>query len=295
MLHSIQDVVNSYGQFLEVKYPTLHKKYQQRLEAQPEAARAEALACAFLRGDGYKVTVSEDVATGGVDFLCVGRQGQMLIEIACLLTETVSQHSSWPKETPEGAFGFRRITDVVRGCVSGKTAQLANQPIPRVLMIVSEHPGASVLLGPNGAEAAMTSNTKLSFPVNVPNPEVSVITNLEESVFFRFAKDRRVEPCRKSISAVLLVAADPEKLLVVGLLHPAPAIAFNIALLPRVPFLRTSNWPFAEGRIETEWIMGQPKAHQSFHWSITLTDQELKNLGDSVSGTKGTGTFGTSA
>lgn len=61
--------------------------------------------------------------------------------------------------------------------------------------------------------------------------------------------DGTIVACRKSISAILLLAVYRDRFAVWGILHPEPARPMNIAYLPNVPFVRVSRWPIVDGEI----------------------------------------------
>jgi len=100
----------------------------------------------------------------------------------------------------------------------------------------------------------------------MPNPAVTTTTDLAESVFFRPKKDENgFEPCRQSISALLLASIQEDKTKVMGLLHPDPAKPLDISMLSHIPFLRAANWPFESGEIITEWVIKSPKGFEVLH------------------------------
>lgn len=272
---SLDDVVNDHGKFLSEKYPAHAKMFRDRLNTDPEAARAEAVIFSALRQAGYEVAVNEDTGKGGADFLCTSREGQIVAEVRCIRSSTVAQHSKWPEKVSEEAHFFGPITDVIRQCVSSKISQLAEHPFPRVLCLTTEHWGGGVLFH-TLARDIMTSETKISMPVGSPNPSISITTDLGESVFFRFDKDGHVQPCRQSISAILLAHVHGDGTSVLGLLHPQPQVELPIGMLPNIPFLRASNWPFADGIIQTEWIIARPSAKRFIHFPAGIMDEKLR-------------------
>ncbi len=137
------------------------------------------------------------------------------------------------------------ITHMLRTKASDKASQLSGYEMARVLVIACEHIAADVLLGPLEAEMFLTSETRIAVPIFAGepiDPKVYLTTDLKDSVFFRF-KNGILEPCRKSISVVILLSVLGDKCLAVGILHPDPQHVFSIGLLPSVPFLRMKRWP----------------------------------------------------
>jgi len=233
----------------------------------------------LLRNIVDKIALAEDVSTGGVNFLCISDQSQFVIEVTCLEAEAVATQSVWPNKIAEdGTAGwFRMITHMLRTKISSKTAQLSGYDMPRLLAIMSQHIAADILLGPHGAEALLTSDTKIEVPIGKPIDKVGIATDLKDSVFFRF-KNGFIEACKQSISAILLVSIFADKSLVVGVLHPDPQYQFPITLLPSVPFLRLKEWPPETNSLETEWVIHKPRPGVFFHQRVVIRDEELRTI-----------------
>jgi len=105
-----------------------------------------------------------------------------------------------------------------------------------------------------GAEFLLLSDPMISAPLGGAPNRATQVTDLRRSVFFRPDKaGKEIIPCRRSISAILLVAISGIQADVVGLLHPEPAIPFAPSLFPQVPYLRVKNWPIVDSKIEVEW------------------------------------------
>jgi hypothetical protein len=263
---STAEIIESYKCFLEVKYPHHYKSYCTRLKNKPESAKAEAVTFSILRSNFDDVKLAEDISTGGADFFCS--------------SESVASQSGWKNKVPHApnktAFSFGMITHMLRTKVSSKAAQLSGNNIPRILIITSEHIGADFLLGPRSAEILLTSDTKIKVPIGKPIRKVGLTTDLKDSVFFRF-KNCSLEPCRTSISTILLISISDDKSLIVGILHPDPQYVFPIRLLPTVPFLRMKKWPPENNNIEIEWVINKPKAEVFYHRRITFKNEELKS------------------
>jgi len=235
----ISDIIKSYKTFLMVKYPSQHKLFCNRLNNDPESARAEAVVFSLLRQYvTVDVTIAEDIITGGADFMCSKAETKFIIEVTSLKSEAVAEQSGLPNKAPEdgSTSSFRLITHMLRTKASEKAAQLAKYEMPRVLAITCEHLASDVLLGPYGAEAFMSSDTKIAIPIQIKETieeEIHLTTDLKNSVFFRFSNGI-VEPCRQSISAILLISILADSSLAVGILHPAPQYMFSSALLPNM-------------------------------------------------------------
>jgi hypothetical protein len=278
-MNTTDEVIDSYKLFLEIKYPTHHENYCRRLSNNSESAKAEAVTFSLLRHTMDDIKLAEDVSTGGADFLCTSDQIQFIAEVTCLEAESVGAQSGWPNQVPQdGAAGwFGMITHMLRTKASSKTAQLSGYDMPRVLVITSEHVASDVLLGPHGAETLLTSDTKIEVPVGKPIDKVGLVTDLKDSVFFRF-KDGAIESCKRSVSAILLISIVTDRSLLVGILHPDPQYKFPIKLLPSVPFLRVKQWPPEDNNIKTEWIIHKPRPGEFYHQRIVIKDEELRTI-----------------
>ena len=278
---SITEVIESYKVFLEVKYPKHYQSYRTRLKNKPESAKAEAVTFSILRSNFNDVNLAEDISTGGADFFCSSNDVEFIVEVTCIETESVVTQSGWKNKVSPApnktAFSFGMITHMLRTKVSSKAAQLSGNNIPRLLIITSEHIGADSLLGPRAAEILLTSDIKIKVPIGKPIGKVDLATDLKDSVFFRF-KNGSLEPCRRSISAILLISIFDDKSLIVGILHPEPQYIFPIMLLPSVPFLRLKKWPPENSNIEIEWVVNKPKAEKFYHREIKFKDEELKSI-----------------
>jgi hypothetical protein len=281
MLHSLlSKVIESYKVFLEVKYPMHYKTYCGRLKGNPEGARAEAIAFSYFRSNFDKVTMSENTSTGGADFLVESEGYNFITEVTCIKTESVATQSGMRNNAFDSSPSwFEMITHMLRSKSSVKAPQLSGYPMPRILVITSEHIGSDILIGPRGAESLLGSDTQIRVPIGTISPDnVDIVTDLKNSVFFKFNKKGEVESCRRSISAMLLMSIFGDKGLVVGILHPDPQYQFPISLMRSVPFLRLRKWPPEDNAIEMEWVIRSPKAFEFRHQEITFKDDELKSI-----------------
>ena len=87
-MDSMDQVIDSYKLFLEIKYPTHCRNYCRRLKVNSEAGKAEAVMFSrLLRNTVDQIRLAEDVRPGGVDFLCILDQSQFVVEVTCLEDE----------------------------------------------------------------------------------------------------------------------------------------------------------------------------------------------------------------
>jgi hypothetical protein len=272
------NVVESYREFLFVKYPTHEKKFCNLLKSSPQSAKAEAVIFQLLRLLFDDVVVAEDISTGGADFLCRADEMELIAEVTCLEAESVTKQSGWENSIPEdGSAGwFRMITHKVRGKASTKASQLSGYTASRVLVISCEHIASDVLIGPHGAEVFFTGQPRIAVPIGDPIDSINTVTDLRDSIFFD-VNDGVVEPGRQSISATLLVSVFAHDASVVGILHPHPQIPLPVSLFPSAPFLRMRKGPPTEMEIETEWVAHKPNPWRYYHNPVVLKDSELRD------------------
>lgn len=272
------EVIDSYKLYLEIKRPAHWKKYCDLLKSNRQGAKAEAVVFQFLRSVFEDVTVAEDISTGGADFLCKAGGIELIAEATSLEAESVARQSGWENTIPEdGTAGwFQMITHKVRTKAGKKAPQLSGRAIPSILVITCEHVASDVLMGPHGAEVFLTGEPRIEVPVGKPADHVASVTDLKNSLFFD-VKNGRVEPGRRSISAVLLVSIFSHESSVLGILHPDPQFPFPMSLLPSVPFLRMKKGPPRDQVIETEWVIQRPAPWKYYHYPVQLRDEELKN------------------
>jgi len=276
---SIEDVVETFKIYLEVKYPQHLTALLQRERRDPQSVMLEAAMFSVVRFYGYKPVIGEVIGEGGVDFICRNENKEFLLEVTHLEKEAVERQSGMKDAVEDGQGGsFSMITHVLRTKASEKAAQVSDYNMPRMLCIGTVHSGAQALLGKVAAKWLLTSETKIAVPIGEAKDKIHEETSLEHSVFFRFDENGSVEPCRQSISAILLVGLFHDSCSVVGLLHPEPAYCFPISLLPDIPFLRIANWPMTEGMIETEWIISDPGEKSIPLRKIEIFDEELRTI-----------------
>lgn len=275
----IEQVVESYLDYLSIVYPAHYELFKKRENT--EGARAEAVVFSILRGllFGLKnpdVRILEDPDKGGVDFLCQYDQGEFIVEVTSLDSESVKRKSGI-SDSPNGGGAFSLISDKLLSKTKKKAKQVAGHLCPRVVAITSEYFGAA-LLGGLPAESFFHSDPMIAVPLNKSGTGLKQSfqsTDLRMSPFLR-VKGGEVQAVRKSISAVLLVTIIPGECEIVGVLHPEPRYPFDISVMPRVPFLRLEQWPLSGRTINTEWVTASPEPGKSYCRLITLTNDELK-------------------
>lgn len=278
---NIESMLDSYSEYLRITHPENAKRFDRTRASDREAAVAEAVVFVMLQGFDVDPRISDEVGTGGPDFICCARRGHLakrtlqnrfVVEATSLSPEAVSNRSKIPNEPPEdmsgGAFGL--VTRNILNKAKDKAEQLAGYPMPRVLAIASTHTAVAALINEATATWALVSEPHWKQRIGSPAIDPMEYTNLEMSVFMKPGPDGTIVVCRQSISAMLLIAVYGDKSEVWGLLHPEPAYRFNIAFFPGLPFVRVAPWPVLEGKIFTEWVVSNPSGYTAHHFPVQL-------------------------
>lgn len=286
MMVTIPEVVESYRNYL-LHHQTLNpkqqalKRFDQRMSCHAEAARAEAITFEYLRHNQLNPRILEDAGTGGVDFECEFWKDRFVVEVTAFGDAAVTAGSGVPEDIDDfggGYLNMQAMTKMLRSRASNKSAQLSGYDRPRVLVIASQHPSSAIVLGQLGAEEFMTGGAQISVPVGPEGATADsyMSTELREAAFIRSTKSGVIESCRRSLSAILLVAVHGKGCHVLGMRHPDPVRPLPRALLPRVPFLRV-RWPIENNQIDTEWTIHDPRPEEHFFSEIEMTDGELRS------------------
>ena len=259
-MRTVDNLLDEYKHFLDTNQPEHSNSFHQRCNNQPEAARAEAVVFSFFEWNRYDIRVEETGSEGSVDFRAQKDDTEFVVEVTSILRETFTEHSGIPERIISGK-GYSvdpyRVPHLIRSEVSGKAKQMSGYDCPRILVITCEHPEYADFLHEKeafGPAMLLTSPPKLEIPSG------NNITDLADSLFFRF-ENGSIVFCRESISAVLLFYIHERiRSEIVGLLHPKPAYHFSIELLPSVPFVEVlvpeiEDYSAGESyQIETRWI-----------------------------------------
>lgn len=280
--YSLEKVVSGYSDYLAVKYTDHFKQFETLRKTAPEAAASEAILFSVFKSEKYDVTIGEIPGKGGVDFLVESPFGPFIVEVTALKDSVVEKASGLPlNEDRPGSIkarSFSLITDHLKGKAGSKARQVSGHPVPRLVAICSTHTGAGILLGPRAAEELMTGSTLLSQNLMDPSEKLSIITYLKNSVFFRLSNNEDLEPCRQSISCILLVQITGTDSRFLGLIHPEPAVEFHNRLIPCIPFCCFRSWPLESNELDVQWLIQRPEATHIPHVPPELSDDDLKHL-----------------
>jgi hypothetical protein len=254
MYVSIQEVVDSFINLLQKASPDNLIKFKNLLSSNPESAHSEALVFALLYNPNLCPEIWEDPSEGGVDFLCLPKRYEdFVVEATSLSSDSIAEQSGMPNTYEASGGSFKLITDILKRTIGNKTPQMAGYPTPRLLIITSEHKYSHILLGTHSAENIIHSDTMIQVPIGDLNGKEIISTDLKNSAFIR-PENGTIVSCRKSVSAILLIAINEKYSSIVGILPLEPAKAFNISCFPGIPFLSLKFMPSAGGEIQLQWV-----------------------------------------
>ena len=249
-MKTIYDLLDEYKDFLDGT--NRFESFKRLCCAEPEAARSEAVAYSFFKWHGYDIQVEETPNEGGVDFRIQAESTDFVVEVTSILRETYTEHSGMPERIISGR-GYSvdpyRVPHLIRSEVSSKARQMSGYDCPRILVITCEHPEYADFLD---EKEAFGPSILLTSPPKIEIPGGNNVTDLADSLFFRFQNDRIVF-CRESISAVLLFYISKYYAQTTCLLHPHPVYNFSVDFLPSVPFVEVLI-SGTEDYTETRWI-----------------------------------------
>ena len=225
-----------------------------------EAKKAEETSRAIL--ENLCDVVKDNTNKPGVDFLCKKGAFEFCAEVTCVEIETITNQSNIPHIPPEGGTSGRHdmITPTIRTQASRKVKQLSQCKCARLLMIVSYHSAANILLGDRAAELLLTDEQGIAFsPASEDDDGKNLYpyTNYDNTLFFE-SREGVLSVKRESISAIWLVAVSQNTKQIIGVLNPQPNYDFEYKLFPSVPFVRIKKWPIENNTLETEWVRNTP-------------------------------------
>ena len=257
MSRAIDSVVQQYREYLAQNHHKHFTAFDARMRTDVEAATTEAVVYFVLGRISNNVDIFEDPVAGGPDFQCSLGAQFCLVEATCLHISALEKASGISNTFVEGAQSFAPLTTRIFGKVFDKTArdQLRGLQDPLILCIGSQHIHTSLLMGRQAAATFLTGDPLITFPINDPNSDVSLMTPLKNSLFFRLNTLGEIESCRRSVSAILLLSIGNVEVEVVGIRHPDPEYQLSSDLLTSIPFVYIKKWPPTHGHFEIDWTV----------------------------------------
>ena len=243
-----------------------------------EARKAEDTSRAIL--ENLCDVVIDNTNKPGVDFFCKKGTFEFCAEVTCLEIETITNQSKIPHIPPEGCYSGRHdmITPTIRARAIRKVNQLSQCKCARLLMIVSYHSAANILLGDHAAELLLTDEQGIAFsPASEDDDgkDLYPYTNYEFTLFFE-SIEGELSVKRESISAIWLVAVSRNTKQIIGVLNPQPNYNFEYRLFPSVPIVRIKTWPIENNTLETEWVRNTPNWIQDCEPAVRYFENSLE-------------------
>lgn len=279
----LDEVIESFAEYIRAESPNHFKSFRDRLNADREAAMAEAVVFGILQQLQLNPRIADKPGIGGCDFLCeyqpnrINRDGsfQIIVEATTLEPNAIAMNSGWPNQvSPEPPVRmFNQLTKRIEDRLKKKVPQLSRYPMPRVLAIVSSHVGAGVLLSDQSAvERVLCSFESIS--QSPDEGEARPNRDFCESAFLkRDPQTNGIEVMRPTISAILLISVAGDVSSVLGALHPQPHYSLDIRAFPGIHLAKFKHWPVGSDGIELEWVVGQPPDRKFGHQAILRADR----------------------
>jgi len=216
--------------------------WERLLNADEEAAFAEARVRAILQGYGITVEPNEDLtgASQQPDFRCFAGADKFYVEVACIPIAVATEKTGIP-DGPHGFSPFCPLNDAIFAKCRGKAAQCKDLDAPTLLAIGTFHSFAAMSSFKKPVvNWVLTGEAEIAWDIDMRTGrqagETYQITELHSAAFLRPDATQKVWYARSSISGLLLCGLGSEQPRVLGVLHPKPARPFDPAVLPHVEF-----------------------------------------------------------
>lgn len=261
---TVADILSNYENYLKTNKPSKSNSFLNLKKQNIESAQAEAVVFSILKQFDLDPEPLEENNQKRMDFLCNKNGNMFYIEVTNISCEKMTEYTGWRCDKTRLTTAFRLCTKELQQHVINKTSQMSSGGnLPRVLALTTHHPYP---LDAGQAKELMT-DTFIYQQVTPKGKDAEIGTSLYRSVFFRFNHDRSyINPCRKSISAIILINIQADRSKMMGLLHPEPSFPFPVHLMEDVPFLRIKNWPLEKkDEISAEFISPKDRPFAVLH------------------------------
>ncbi|MEN6404950.1 MAG: hypothetical protein ABFC77_00610 [Thermoguttaceae bacterium] len=234
-----QRLKTEHQDWLSTFHPQYRTNWEKLINADEEAALAEARIRQLLQGHGIAVEPNEDL-TGAMpspDFRCNVDHYKFYVEVTCIPIAVAAEKTGIPYEPPE-SFLIRPLNDAVFAKCCEKAPQCKNLDAPALVAIGTFHEAAATCtFTKKQLNWILTGEPKIGQMINSKTGKLGDtrrITKLQNTTFLDPHRENWL--ARRSISGVLLCGLAPEDSLAIGALHPNPARPFDPAILPQVEF-----------------------------------------------------------
>ena len=214
------------------------RNWQKLLNADDEAAMAEARVRQVLEQWGVKVEPNEDLGGGTQrpDFRCLKGEAVFYMEVTCISKETATAKTGIPDES-HGMTACRPLNDAIFSECKGKASQCGNVDGPCLLAVGTWHTFAAMFSFKRPVvDWLLTGEAKLAWNIDMQTGQQVgddyQVTELYSAAFLRPDLNEEVGFARSSISGLVLCSYGSERACRIGVLHPNPARPFDSSLLP---------------------------------------------------------------
>lgn len=237
------------------------QRFDRRIAAEPEAARAEAVVFKFLTDEGLHPRVLEDASSGGADFEC-DSGSRFAVEVTALTTETFGERSGFdPNVVEAGTMDTAAVLSLLRSRISkkGTIRQAVSYPGPRVLAIVSEHYMATVAFLATAPEL-LTGQVGFAWQVSPAGPvgDAYQYTEFAHAAHIRSDVAGNIEVFRRKHALILLIALRADGANIVGVANPEPDQVLPSLAFANIP-IASLKWPPDANHLDVTWsLSGRP-------------------------------------
>ena len=249
----LDQLADEHRKWLSAFDPQYLNNWEKLLNADDEAAMAEARFRSILEDYGVRVKPNEDLAGAGQcpDFKCSKGADIFYTEVTCISNETATAKTGIPNES-HGPTDCRPLNDVIFAKCREKASQCADLDGPALLAIGTFHTNAAMLSFDRPiVDWILTGEPKISWKIDPkigkPVENISQVTELHSAAFLRPDDTEGVGFARSSLSALLLCGLGSNPPMLIGVLHPNPVRSFDPSVLSGVEFGQvkidqTSGW-----------------------------------------------------
>ncbi|MCE5339868.1 MAG: hypothetical protein LLF92_01895 [Planctomycetaceae bacterium] len=238
-------------------------KWENLLNADPEAAICEAETVELLLNYDVEVQPYENLSKGGPDFLCTKKGRNFYVEVTCITIDIATKKSALPPSYPAQPSPqyYRFLTNHILGELCNKTRQCSELGQPCIIAIATlHHRAGACCFRKSACEDILTGTSQATVDINVKEGraegEPYLTTELRDSAFIRFAKtaDGTIEYARNPISALLLCAFGQYPIMVNGVLHPNSNYPFDREMLLGIEFCMLESGCEKNRHLKVKWI-----------------------------------------
>lgn len=252
---TLTEVVEIYRTALEKDGGSRHalKRFDDRVRAAPESAKAEAAVYDFLNHRHMRPVPFEDMTSGGPDFACQAGDTQFVVEVTALGEQAVTASSGQTNEPQVDFLNLEGFVKLLRSRFSDKSRspQARKYSGPRVLAIAAQHIAANVLF-PFGVQSFVRAV--------MPSAEAGGRVTKDQARGVEATSDsdqQLIRAIRRAYALIIFFHIGGDDCFVAGAIQPNPEYPLDIDTFPDVPFARLL--PVSDhSENDIEWVAYEP-------------------------------------